>query len=91
MRPSSFDIVLGYGAHDDPAGCIEDALTNIWREAQNEGRHICMIASVCGTDMDPQIYDAQVSRLERIGVRVMGSNARAALLAGMIAAGEEPV
>ena len=86
-----FDIVLGYGAHDDPAGCIEDALTNIWREAQNEGRHICMIASVCGTDMDPQIYDAQVSRLERIGVRVMGSNARAALLAGMIAAGEEPV
>ena len=41
--------------------------------------------------MDPQTYDAQVSKLERIGVRVMGSNARAALLAGMIAAGEEPL
>jgi len=37
-----------------------------------------IVASVCGTEADPQVYSAQVSKLEAAGVVVAPSNARAA-------------
>jgi hypothetical protein len=43
------------------------------------------VASVCGTDADPQPRRAQIDRLLDAGVIVMDSNAQAARLAAAIA------
>ena len=69
------DVVIGFGAHADPAGHLAGLLD----------RHGCsgsvVIASVTGTDEDPQVRARQVSVLERAGVVVAPSNADAAELA----------
>ncbi len=69
------DLVLGHGGHHDPAGHLAEALTAL----SAEGRLI--VASVTGTDDDPQMRARQVEKLERIGVKVARSNADAARLA----------
>jgi FdrA protein len=69
------DVVIGYGAHSDPASLIEQAL------AQAGPRHAVVIASVTGTESDPQGYARQVAGLERASVLVAPSNAHAAQLA----------
>ena len=76
------DVILGYGAHADPAGELLPAI----RQAQTGGRHITMVASVCGTEQDPQRRSVQVDALRTQGVIVMPSNAQAAHLAAKIAA-----
>jgi len=73
------DVVLGYGAHPDPAGELLPALD----AAREHG--LAVIAGVCGTDADPQPRAAQVARLRDAGVVVMDSNAQAARLAALIA------
>jgi FdrA protein len=69
------DLVLGFGAHADPAGHLAACLA---RHAA-DGRLI--VASVTGTEADPQPRSAQVEKLARVGVRVAGSNAEAVQLA----------
>jgi FdrA protein len=66
------DVVLGYGAHRDPAATIIAAIAAAPRDRPT------VIASVCGTAGDPQIYAAQVARLVETGVVVAPSNAAAA-------------
>src|SRR6267143_306481 len=73
------DVVLGYGAHPDPAGELLPALDAA------RARGLAVIAGVCGTDADPQPRAAQVARLRDAGVVVMDSNAQAARLAALIA------
>src|SRR6267378_1156737 len=73
------DVVLGYGAHPDPAGELLLALDAA------RARGLAVIAGVCGTDADPQPRAAQVARLRDAGVVVMDSNAQAARLAALIA------
>src|SRR5437660_559128 len=73
------DVVLGYGAHPDPAGELLPALDAA------RARGLAVIAGVCGTDADPQPRAAQVARLRDAGVLVMDSNAQAARLATLIA------
>lgn len=79
-----FDLLLGYAVHKDPVGTIEKTLREIRSYNEREGRYISMIASICGTDLDPQGFDNQKRRLEELGVIVLPSNGKAALLAGMI-------
>ena len=74
------DVVLGYGAHPDPAGEILPAI-----RAVRAQRALPVVASVCGTDADPQSRAAQVERLRAAGVAVMDGNAQAARLAAAIA------
>jgi FdrA protein len=69
------DVVIGYGSHSDPAGVIADAL------ARCPGHEAHVVASVTGTEQDPQCYSAQCRTLERAGVTVAPSNAHAAELA----------
>ena len=76
------DVILGYGAHADPAGELLPAI----RQAQTGGRHIAVVASVCGTEQDPQRRSVQIDALRTQGVIVMPSNAQAARLAAKIAA-----
>lgn len=66
------DIVLGYGAHDDPAGDIAGLLTD------HGPTRPAVIASVCGVEEDSQIYSQQVATLEEAGIWVAPSNAHAA-------------
>ena len=69
------DVVIGYGAHADPAGVVAEAL------AAAGGNGPAVVASVCGTEGDPQVLSAQVRILEQAGVIVAPSNARAAEIA----------
>lgn len=69
------DIVIGYGAHEDPAGHLVGQLENA------KGDRPVIIASVTGTEIDPQVRSSQVAALERAGVVVAPSNADAAALA----------
>jgi FdrA protein len=66
------DVVIGYGAHADPAGLIADVVRNSRK---------LVIASVTGTEGDPQVYSLQVKKLRAAGVIVAASNAAAARLA----------
>jgi len=63
------DVVLGEGAHPDPAGALVDAI---------RARGGVTVASVCGTDDDPQNRARQVATLREAGVTVCRSNAAAA-------------
>lgn len=80
------DLVLGYGSHPDPAGALLPALREAQRIAADHGRMLPIIASVCGTDLDPQNLDRQESQLRSAGVTVLPSNAQAARFAGRIVA-----
>ena len=70
------DVVLGYGAHADPAGVLIPVL---------KGKKT-VIASVTGTDSDPQVRSRQVAALREAGVLVAPSNAHAAELAASLVA-----
>jgi FdrA protein len=78
------DVMLGWGAHPDPA----TALAAAWEEAQRlayaEGRRLVGIASVCGTPDDPQGYEQQCEVLRVHGILVAESNAQAVRLAAAV-------
>jgi FdrA protein len=76
------DLVLGLGSHPDPAAVVAPACREI--RAMSGGP--ALVAYVLGTDQDPQRYGAQRERLERAGCVVAPTAARAALLAGAVAA-----
>jgi FdrA protein len=77
------DVVLGYGAHPDPAGELILALRQIQQSSQNPS--VSVIVSVCGTDRDPQNRSKQVAKLREVGALVFPSNASAARAAAYIA------
>lgn len=78
------DVVIGYGAHADPAGLVAGEI----RRARRAGALV--IASVTGTEGDPQVYSRQVASLREAGVLVAGSNAEAAEAAVLAAASLAP-
>jgi hypothetical protein len=71
------DCVLGYGAHEDPGGSLAEAARAARAAADSDGRRLEIIASVTGTDLDPQNASAQRRTLEAAGVTVASSNAAA--------------
>lgn len=79
------DIVLGYGAHPDPAGALTESIARAKALAQENGRYLAVVASVCGTEQDPQDLAVQESKLRESGVVVMQTNAQASRIAGLIA------
>ncbi len=78
------DVVLGYGAHPDPASELAPAVRKACDLAGGAGRQLHFVASVTGTDGDPQGLSRQVSQLEQAGVTVCESNAASARLAAEI-------
>jgi len=80
------DVVLGYGAHPDPASELGPAIRLARERAAGEGRDLIVIASVTGTTQDPQGLERQVQALEDAGAIVCNCNAAAARLAGFIVA-----
>ena len=66
------DVVLGYGAHPDPAAELAPAI---------EEASARVIVALCGAAGDPQDLEAQRAQLEQAGATVTRSNAHAARLA----------
>jgi FdrA protein len=83
------DVVLGYGAHPDPAGELGPAVRRARDLAAQAGRDLLVVASVTGTEGDPQCYSRQVRALEEAGVVVAPCNAAAARLAAEVVKREE--
>jgi len=80
------DVVLGYGAHPDPASELGPAIRRAREQAAGQGRDLIVVASVTGTREDPQGLERQVHALENAGAIICDSNAAAARLAGFIVA-----
>ena len=72
------DVVLGYGAHPDPAGALIPAIEEAGAIAKSNGRHLVFVGFVCGTEADPQRLSAQEAALARAGMVLEPSNAAAA-------------
>ena len=73
------DVVLGYGSHPNPAKPLADAVRTARR---THGDGVVVIASVCGTERDPQRRSVQQQQLRDAGVLVAPTNAAAARAAG---------
>jgi FdrA protein len=71
------DVVLGYGSSPDPAGTLAPLIFEGLAKLHAAGRDLAVVASVCGTEQDPQVLSAQTLALEQAGVVVMPSNAAA--------------
>lgn len=72
------DVVLGHGAHPDPAGELAPALAAARRRAAEGGRDLALIVSLCGSPGDPQDRVRQAEALVGAGASVHLSNAQAA-------------
>jgi FdrA protein len=73
-----FDVVLGHGAHPDPAGVFAPVVQPMTGPT--------VVVHVLGTDADPQGLEGQRRALADAGCLVAPSGARAALLAAAVAA-----
>ena len=76
------DVVLGYGSHPNPAQELVPAIARARKAAGK--RALSFIASICGTDEDPQSYSRQKAALDQAGVIILPSNAQAARFAALV-------
>lgn len=85
------DFILGAVSSSDPVGDLLPAVQSAQAAARERGGHLCVAASVCGTDQDAQGLEVQEGKLREAGVLLFASNAQAALfsreLALLLAAG----
>jgi FdrA protein len=72
------DVVLGHGAHPDPASELVAPVTEA-------ARAVAVVCSVTGTDADPQSRAKVIRVLRAAGARILSSNAAACVVAGEIA------
>ena len=72
------DVVLGHGAHPDPAAELASAVTQARATAAAAGRELAVVVSLTGTPADPQGLDRQALALQAAGASVHLSNAEAA-------------
>lgn len=82
------DVVLGYGAHPDPAGELIRAIAQAQKIVSDDGRSLSFIAHVCGTQDDPQGLVPQEEKLKSAGVIVLPTNVLATKVAAGIIKGE---
>lgn len=69
-----FDIMLGYGSHEDMAGALLPTIKDLQKKAEAEGRKVFFVSTVCGTRRDYQGYDEAVNKLKEAGVIVCETN-----------------
>jgi FdrA protein len=83
------DVVLGYGAHPDPAAEMLPAIGEARAVAERDGRQIAFVSFICGTERDPQGLARQDTALREAGVTMARSNAQAARTAAAIVSGHD--
>ena len=71
------DFILGYNASMDPIGELVDAIREAKWNSEQRGSTLTVVASVCGTEADPQDVDLQIKLLQEAGGLVFRSNALA--------------
>ena len=75
------DVVLGYGAHEDPCGPLGETVASAKTAVAGRGGYLSVIASITGTERDFQNIAEQKKKLEAAGCLVLPSNYQAALMA----------
>ena len=80
------DVVLGYGAHADPAGDLRRTVEGALKRRDGD---LSVVVALCGTDADPQNLSAQADGLRNAGAIVTYSAAHAARVA-LAATGRTP-
>ncbi len=80
------DFILGFNASGDPVGDVMDALLQAQLTMRASQGELTIVASICGTESDPQDLTLQRSLLEEAGVIVFQSSAKAALFCGQLLA-----
>jgi FdrA protein len=80
------DFVLGFNASPDPAGELVSAIKGAKAAAEKRGESLSVVASICGTEGDPQDFPQQVKVLEEAGVAVFPSSAQAAQFCALLTA-----
>jgi hypothetical protein len=78
------DVVIGYGAHPDPASELVEAVKEARKLAHDAGCELTFVASVTGTEDDSQCLSRTVSTLENAGVIVCNSNSAAARMVALL-------
>jgi FdrA protein len=78
------DVVLGFGAHPNPASELAPAIAKARKIAKEGGRYLEVVAVVSGTDEDPQNMADQIRALEEAGAVVETSNDVAARRVGRL-------
>ncbi|MCX6044353.1 MAG: acyl-CoA synthetase FdrA [Chloroflexi bacterium] len=76
------DVVLGDGAHPDPASELAPAIADALASAEQAGRQLKIVAVVVGTDEDPQGFDHQVEQLQAVGAQIEFNNETAVRAVG---------
>jgi succinyl-CoA synthetase alpha subunit len=71
------DFILGYNSSMDPVGELVDAINKAKEISSRDGRNLEVVASICGTDGDPQDLKMQKQLLLETGATVFDSNAEA--------------
>jgi FdrA protein len=89
------DVVLGEGAHPDPAAELAPAIAEARAAATRDGRELAVIVLVVGTDEDPQGLERQAAAFAEAGATVVRTIADAvgscwSLLRAGAAAGVAP-
>ena len=79
------DVVLGYGAHPDPAAPMAGVIEKARAGAARRRRRLSFVGFICGTDGDPQDYARQEAILSAAGMVLAESNAQAVRIAAAIA------
>ena len=77
VRVVLMDVVLGHGAHPDPAAEHVPVIREALDTAARAGRRLDVVVSLTGTTGDPQGRDAQGEALAAAGATVLLSNAAA--------------
>ena len=80
------DCILGYNASTDPARELAGAIGAARENVRARGGHLTVVASVCGTDRDPQGLGGQIRLLEEAGAVVFTSSRRAAVFCARLLA-----
>jgi FdrA protein len=80
------DFILGFNASPDPAGELLPAIAHAKLEAEKRKASLSVIASVCGTEKDPQNLQQQLKTLEEAGVIVFSSSGQAAKFCALLLA-----
>ena len=69
-----FDLVLGYGSHEDMANALAPSIEKLKLQAEKDKREVYFVTTICGTNKDPQGYLKQRQIMEEIGVIVCDTN-----------------
>ena len=81
VRVILLDVVIGWGAHADPASELANAIVQAKKIAAKGKRHLAIIGFVCGTELDPQVLVKQEAILQTAGMVLASNSANAAWLA----------